>query len=60
MAFKFNPLTGELDLVTVITTKADIIKAILLNSDYTIDNPIASIIFDENSILFNDDKALND
>jgi choline kinase len=60
MTFRLNPLTGLLDLVNPVVTKSDMIKAILLNSDYTVENPIASIIFDEDSILFHDDEALDD
>lgn len=60
MAFKFNPLTGTFDIVAPAFSKSEIVKSILLSSDYTIENPVASIIFDEDSILFHDDEVLDD
>jgi hypothetical protein len=59
MAFKFNPLTGMLDLVgdSSLTIKTAI-KAILVESTYEVDGKKAAIIFDEDSILYNDDGAL--
>ena len=60
MAFKFNPLTGQLDLVggTSTLTIKEVIKSILLDSKQDIALPIASIIFDADSILYNDDGEL--
>jgi hypothetical protein len=55
MAFKFNPITGKLDVVSG-ETKKDTIKSILINSDETaLPFTLASIIFEEDSILYNDD-----
>lgn len=62
MAYKFNALTGKLDLVGESSgstiTKKEVIKAILVETDYTVDFPKADIIFDEDSILYNDDEEL--
>jgi hypothetical protein len=62
MAFKFNPLTGELDLVGASTgssiTITTVLKSILLDSDPDSAFPVASILFDADSILFNDDGEL--
>ena len=62
MAFKFNPLTGELDLVGVSSgssiTITTVLKSVLLDSDADAPFPVASILFDADSILFNDDGEL--
>lgn len=42
---------------STVANKAEVIHAILLDSNQTLDFPVASIIFDEDSILFNDDEA---
>jgi hypothetical protein len=58
MAFKFNPLTGKLDLVRAPLTKGEIIQSILLDKDENAapENAYIEILFDEDSILFNDDN----
>lgn len=67
MPFKLNPFTGTLDYFEISSgsggsgaTIAETIAAILLDQ-----NPMAlpgqpevSILFDESSILFNDDEAI--
>lgn len=65
MPFKFNPLTGQLDYYESNTggatlTKKEIIQSILLDKDETAlpAQPLISIIFDEDSILINDDEAI--
>lgn len=66
MPFKFNPLTGQLDYYETSTgggatlTKKEVIQSILLDKDETAlpSQPLISIIFDEDSILINDDEAM--
>ena len=58
MQLKLNPITGLFDLVPSPVTKSSIIKAILVESDMTLAMPVASILFDEDSILFNDDEEV--
>jgi hypothetical protein len=58
MAFKFNPLTGLLDLVNTTVTISGVIQSILLDSTPDATYPIASILFDADSILYNDDEEL--
>ncbi len=62
MSITFNPFTGRLDFTgsgstTSTLTKKEVIKAILLESNQSLDLPLASILFDEDSILFNDDDG---
>ncbi len=59
MAWKYNPFTGTLDQ-TGTTSISNIVRAILVESDETA-TPFttASIIFDENSILYNDDNEVS-
>jgi hypothetical protein len=58
VAFKFNPLTGLLDLVNSSTTVtiSGVIQSILLDSTPDATYPVASILFDADSILYNDDS----
>lgn len=59
MGFKFNPITGKLDLTeSSSVSKSAIIKSILVDSDETLTLPVAEILFDDDSILFNDDEEL--
>jgi len=59
VSYKFNPFTGNFDLVGSKSSKAkDVIKKILVESNQSIDLPKAEILFDEDSILFNDDSEL--
>lgn len=65
MKKKFNIFTGTLDIVgdstggggSSITVK-DVLDAILLDSNDTLSNPVASILFDDDSILYHDDGEL--
>ena len=59
MKFKFNPFTGTFDVVNDPLTKPQVIKAILLDSAEDIMFPVASILFDDDSILF-DGEECND
>ncbi len=54
MSYRYNPLTGKLDVVDI-TTKREVISAILVASDETVDIGDTEILFNENEILFNDD-----
>lgn len=61
MSVVFNPFTGTLDFkgsVGISITKKEVIKAILVESNMTLDLPVAAILFDADSILFNDDEEL--
>jgi hypothetical protein len=62
VSITFNPFTGRLDFVGPSTgssvSKSEVIKSILLDTDYTVTYPVARIVFDEDSILYNDDEAL--
>lgn len=61
MSVTFNPFTGKLDFTgasSCSASKSDIVKSILLDTDYTVTYPVAKIVFDEDSILFNDDEGL--
>jgi hypothetical protein len=51
----FNPFTGNFDFVGKGLSKSDIIKSILVESNQSIPLPVAAILFDEDSILYNDD-----
>lgn len=53
----FNPFTGKLDYVNKSTSKADIAKMFLIDSKQDIEFPVASLLFDDDSILYNDDDA---
>lgn len=64
MKKRFNLFTGTLDYVgdgggagSGITIK-EAVHAILLDSDETATLPVASILFDNDSILYNDDGEL--
>lgn len=58
----FNALTGNFDFIgtgAVSTlTKKEVIKSILVESNQSIPLPVAAILFDEDSILYNDDEEL--
>lgn len=61
MSITFNPFTGRLDFTgqggaSTTLTKKDVIKSILVESNQALTLPIASILFDEDSILYNDDE----
>lgn len=60
MSVVFNPFTGTLDFKGSgsAVTKKEVIKAILVESNMTLDLPVAAILFDADSILFNDDEEL--
>jgi hypothetical protein len=62
MSYKFNPFTGKLDKVSseIQLTISSVIKSILLDKNESAlpSEPYISILFDEDSILFNDDEAL--
>lgn len=63
MSITFNPFTGTLDFTGTggtgsTITKKDVIKSILVESNQSLTLPIASILFDDDSILFNDDEEL--
>lgn len=62
MPYKFNPLTGALDYYEVSSSADKIskktIKAILIESTYDVDEKKANILFDSDSILYNDDEEL--
>lgn len=62
MSIVFNPFTGKLDFKgsggTGTLTIKDVVKSILVESDETLDLPLAAILFDDDSILFNDDGEL--
>jgi hypothetical protein len=55
MPFKINLITGNLDYYEVVTIK-ETIKSILLASKKNDNFTVASILFDEDSILYNDDE----
>lgn len=57
MAFKFNALTGKLDLYNDISIQ-EVLKSILIESDETLALLKAEILFDEDSILYNEDGAI--
>ena len=59
MSFKFNPLTGLLDLVNEEKTTGSIIQSILLDSFADVTYPVASILFDADSILYHDDEGIS-
>lgn len=63
MAFKFNPFTGTFDIVgsgSAGLSLSDIVKAFLVEKDEAPlpGTPQITLLFDEDSILFNDDEAL--
>jgi hypothetical protein len=64
MSFKFNALTGKLDLSESSSaaglTRQQVISSILLDKDESLPPtaPYLQILFDEDSILFGDDDAL--
>jgi hypothetical protein len=60
MSMTYNPFTGKFDFVGNCQEikKKDIIKAILVESNQSIALPVAAILFDDDSILFNDDEEL--
>jgi hypothetical protein len=57
----FNPITGDLEYVTVSPTKQEVIGSILLNRDEVVSAtyPHMSLLFDDNSILYSDDNFTN-
>lgn len=58
MGWRFDPVTQSLVLIDEIDSgsKRDILKSILLESDETLTMPKASILFDKDSILYQDDE----
>jgi hypothetical protein len=54
MRLKFNPLTGKMDLVESLSIR-EVISSILVESNETLTLHKAEILFDENSVLYNDD-----
>lgn len=56
--YVLNPFTGQFDAITPVNI-SDIIHSILLdkNEQPATGRPYIEILFDEDSILFNDDKA---
>ena len=63
MGFKFNPLTGLLEIVgesisESVISKKEIIRSVLLESRQDSEFPVAMILFDIDSILYNDDEEL--
>lgn len=62
MKKRFNPFTGTLDYLgdgsgSGLSIK-NVLDAILLDSDQTLPMPVASILFDDDSILYHDDGEL--
>lgn len=58
MSVTYNPFTGKFDFVGTggsSITKKDVIKSILVESNQTLALPVASILFDDDSILYHDD-----
>lgn len=64
MAYKFNPFTGTLDYFEISAgsnlTIQTVLRSILIErNDIPLqDFPLMSILFDDDSILFNDDEAI--
>lgn len=58
MPYKFNPLTGKLDYYETSITKKELVSTILVESNETLELPKAEILFDDDSILYNDDEAI--
>jgi hypothetical protein len=62
MAFKFNPLTGQLDYFEKpkASSIGAVIRSILVerNEELSSDFPTMSVLLDENSVLYNDDEAI--
>ena len=60
MSWEFDPITQSLVFGkgSSSQTKRDIVKSILLDSNQSIEFPVASILFDNDSILFQDDEEL--
>lgn len=58
MSVTYNPFTGKFDFTgqSQQVSKKDIIKSILVESNQSISLPVAAILFDEDSILYNDDN----
>jgi hypothetical protein len=58
MGWRFDPVTQSLVLIDELDSgsKRDILKSILLESDETLTLPKASILFDKDSILYQDDE----
>jgi acid phosphatase class B len=56
----FNPFTGELDYVSKTLTRQQVISSILLDKDEQSlpGQAQIQILFDEDTILYNDDEAL--
>ena len=54
---KYNPSTGKLDLVESLTV-GEVIGSILIESNETLTFPKAEILYDEDSILYNDDEEI--
>lgn len=58
MSFHFNPMNGLFEKITIVKAPSDIIKSILLASTPEVEFSKAEILFDIDSILYNDDEAL--
>jgi hypothetical protein len=57
MSWKYDPYNDNLQFVPVPEVKVkNFIKAILLDSKQDVEFPVASILFDVDSILYNDDE----
>lgn len=58
MSWDFDPVTQSLVFTKSVNAQAkkDILKSILLDSNETLEFPVASILFDRDSILFHDDE----
>lgn len=57
MSITYNPFTGKFDFTSAgsQTSKKDVIKSILVESNQSLTLPLAAILFDDDSILYNDD-----
>jgi len=53
----YNPLTANVDYVQASLTIKEVLKSILVESNQALTLPVAAILFDDDSILYNDDEA---
>lgn len=53
----FNPFTGRFDYVSSAISKKEIAQMFLIDSKQDTDFPVASLLFDDDSVLYNDDDA---
>lgn len=56
MSYVFNPFTGTLDRVEIVTTK-EILQNVLLEANQVNGYDQMCLLFDEDSILYNDEGA---